>query len=168
MRRLFVAVHPLRLDGSAAQPSALRVRGTTWVCPWTPTVLSMPETALDCVPFCCSCHSFNVAAQANQLRRAVAYKIETDPNGAAEVEALTRQFGVLGVCLGASAVGRRPILSAINKSTAAATHPLRAVAAHPAGPFTIHFWAPSSKWALSGVVQIWPSCLNTVFRWSLT
>ena len=28
--------------------------------------------------------------------------------------------------------------------------PLSKMAAAPAGPFTVHFWAPASKWLISG------------------
>lgn len=38
---------------------------------------------------------------------------------------------------------------ALQSAIVAQSPKLRAVLEHPAGPFTIHFWAPTAKWLLS-------------------
>lgn len=94
-----------------------------------------------------ACHSFNVCAQLNQLRRAIEYKMENNPNAKEEMT----QFGqkLAAGCVGLTAL----ILSSgrIQKVLSADAMPslVKNVAAHPAGPMTIFFWAPTSKWLLS-------------------
>lgn len=92
-----------------------------------------------------SCHAANVAAQLNQLRRALQYKL--DQGKKEEVEAYAYNtaavLGVGGACVfGGPAV--RSKLAAANLGI------LSTAAAAEAGPFTVHFWAPMSKWLISG------------------
>lgn len=95
-----------------------------------------------------ACHSFNVGAQLNQLRRAVEYKLEHSATAAQELTEVVQKAAMGGAVLAAA-------LFSSNKAQAAMTAPgvpsfLRNFSQHPAGPFTIFFWAPTSKWLLSG------------------
>ena len=95
-----------------------------------------------------ACHSFNVAAQINQLRRAIEYKLDHVPNAAKEINELAQRAALAGVTLAG-------VLFSSNKMKAALSGPsvpsfIRSFSSHPAGPFTIFFWAPTSKWLLSG------------------
>jgi len=93
-----------------------------------------------------TCHTANVAAQTNQLRRWADYKLETDPvNAPAQLQNLGMLAGGAGTALVASLVARKPILNACMNMGG----PLKKIAEAPAGPFYIHFWAPNFKWALS-------------------
>jgi len=95
-----------------------------------------------------SCHTANVCAQMNQLRRWGGYKLETEPDTApAQLQSLGMMAGGVGAVVGLSLIARKPIQSAIVNSGLPAM--ITGLAAHPAGPFYIHFWAPNFKWALS-------------------
>lgn len=93
-----------------------------------------------------ACHTFNIGAQMNQMRRALNYKMETDPEGEKEI----KEYGMKAAAAAAAVLGSvaisTPLQNAIVKSAPKA---ISDFAAHPAGPFQIHFWAPSFKWALS-------------------
>ena len=93
----------------------------------------------------CACHTVNVLAQGNQMRRLLAHKAATGKGD--EVSAM----GVKAACVaagGAAAIVGGPIVqSAI---VGANLGGLSAFAAAKAGPFTVHFWAPMSKWLISG------------------
>mmetsp|Transcript_14108 Transcript_14108/g.42672 ORF Transcript_14108/g.42672 Transcript_14108/m.42672 type:complete len:233 (+) Transcript_14108:41-739(+) len=94
-----------------------------------------------------ACHTFNVGAQLNQLRRALEYKIANDPGAEKEIKELGTKAAVLGAgVLGTVAVSTPLQRAIVNSSLPEAA---RTFAAHPAGPFQIHFWAPTFKWALS-------------------
>ena len=91
----------------------------------------------------CACHASNVVAQANQLRRAVEHKLEKGEGDAVHDLAMKAAAGAVGVgALVAAAPARY--------SCRGAGPPLSEFAASPAGPFTVHFWAPMSKWMISG------------------
>ena len=93
----------------------------------------------------CACHTVNVLAQGNQMRRLLAHKAAIGRGD--EVSAM----GVKAACVaagGAAAIVGGPIVqSAI---VGANLGGLSAFAAAKAGPFTVHFWAPMSKWLISG------------------
>jgi hypothetical protein len=74
----------------------------------------------------CACHVSNVAAQANQMRRAINFKLEKGE--ADEVQEVGTKAAVFAAGTAALIVGGPA----------------------PAGPFTVHFWAPMSKWLISG------------------
>uniref|UniRef100_A0A7S3NHB1 Mitochondrial pyruvate carrier n=1 Tax=Aureoumbra lagunensis TaxID=44058 RepID=A0A7S3NHB1_9STRA len=95
-----------------------------------------------------ACHTFNVGAQLNQLRRALEYKMENEPNAAAEIKDLGIKAAVLGTGVVSSIAVSSPLQRAIVNSTTV-PKAVRDFAGHPAGPFQIHFWAPTFKWALS-------------------
>jgi len=92
-----------------------------------------------------SCHMANVAAQCNQMRRAVEYKLEQGKQD--EVDQLARAAAMGGAAIAGSMVvgpmARKALMSA-NLGI------ISTVAAADAGPFTVHFWAPASKWMISG------------------
>lgn len=94
-----------------------------------------------------ACHTFNVGAQMNQLRRAIEYKIQKVPGAEEEMKTLGQKVGGLCVGLGlllASAARIRNVLSSESMPSF-----VKSMAEHPAGPMTIFFWAPTSKWLLS-------------------
>eukprot|EP00579_Thalassiosira_antarctica_P006026 CAMPEP_0201883030 /NCGR_PEP_ID=MMETSP0902-20130614/15105_1 /ASSEMBLY_ACC=CAM_ASM_000551 /TAXON_ID=420261 /ORGANISM="Thalassiosira antarctica, Strain CCMP982" /LENGTH=314 /DNA_ID=CAMNT_0048411733 /DNA_START=28 /DNA_END=972 /DNA_ORIENTATION=+ len=91
------------------------------------------------------CHVTNVAAQANQLRRAVEYKKENGKDE--EVNDILMKAGATAAAGAACVVAGPMVQSAMVGANLGA---VSAVAAAEAGPFTVHFWAPMSKWMISG------------------
>lgn len=93
----------------------------------------------------CLCHVTNVIAQTNQFRRALEYKSE---NGETEeVKEITMKAGAVAAG-GAACVLAGPAVQA--GLVGANLGILSTIAAADAGPFTVHFWAPMSKWLISG------------------
>jgi len=85
-------------------------------------------------------HMFNVVAQCNQLRRVLAYRLESDPDASADISALAKKAagvlaGVVAFCLAA------PTLKSLM--------PEGSYLASSGGPFTIHPWPPVTKLFLS-------------------
>lgn len=97
--------------------------------------------------FLAACHATNVLAQFNQLRRALQYKIDQGGKKKEEVEAYVMK-AVAGLGGGVACVFGGPVLR--SKLVDANLGVLSEFAAAPAGPFTVHFWAPMSKWLISG------------------
>ena len=93
----------------------------------------------------CACHVSNVFAQSNQMRRAVEHKIELGEQE--EVNAMGMKAGAFAVGTGALIAGGPALQAAV---MGANLGPVSAVAGAAAGPFTVHFWAPMSKWLISG------------------
>ncbi|GBG31281.1 Mitochondrial pyruvate carrier-like protein [Hondaea fermentalgiana] len=95
-----------------------------------------------------ACHGFNEAAQLVQLKRGIEYQNELEAQG----KPRTSNFSVLGygavvaTAIGAGLSGGRIQSAALSANMPA---PVTNFLKHPAGPFTIHFWAPSFKWMLS-------------------
>ena len=85
-------------------------------------------------------HMFNVAAQLNQLRRVVEYKLDKEAGGKAEISALaTKSVGAVVIIAAYAAMA--PKLKAMM--------PEGSYLASAAGPFTIHPWPPVTKLFLS-------------------
>ena len=85
-------------------------------------------------------HMLNIAAQSNQPRRCLAYKLETQPDARAEIIALgTKAAGALASV--AAFVSFAPALKAMM--------PAGSYLASNGGPFTIHPWPPVTKFFLS-------------------
>jgi hypothetical protein len=97
-----------------------------------------------------ACHVTNVAAQTNQLRRCIEYKLATEPGAKDEVAELGQKAavfaGVVGTCMLAAPT--------VRASIAGSSIPLAGYLAADAGPFTPHFWAPMSKWLISGASML--------------
>jgi len=94
-----------------------------------------------------SCHTANVLAQTNQLRRWALYKQEADPVGApGQLQTVGGGLAGVAAVVAAAMLVRRPAQSALVNMKAGI---ISRLAEHPAGPFYIHFWAPNFKWALS-------------------
>lgn len=91
------------------------------------------------------CHVTNVAAQGNQLRRAVDYKKENGQDE--EVNDILMKAGATAA-VGAACVLVGPAVQGAIVSANLGV--VSVVAAADAGPFTVHFWAPMSKWMISG------------------
>jgi len=93
-----------------------------------------------------TCHTANVLAQTNQLRRWGEYKLQTEPATApAQLQNLGVAAAGAGGALAACLLARTPLQSAFTNMGG----PLASMAQYKAGPFYIHFWAPNFKWALS-------------------
>ena len=95
-----------------------------------------------------ACHSFNVMAQINQLRRSINYKLENVADASKELAAVGQKAALAGAALGAALFGAAPLQRVLTSSKSPAF--VRNISNHAAGPFTIFFWAPTSKWLLSG------------------
>ena len=91
------------------------------------------------------CHIANIVAQSNQMRRGLNHKIETGQEE--EVKAMLSQAAAVGL-VGSGAVLSGPYIRKMLVGANLGT--ISAVAAADAGPFTVHFWAPMSKWMISG------------------
>lgn len=91
------------------------------------------------------CHVTNVAAQMNQLRRAIEYKKENGKDE--EVDDIMKKAGATAAAGAACVLGGPMVQSAIVNANLGV---VSTVAAAEAGPFTVHFWAPMSKWMISG------------------
>eukprot|EP01052_Picozoa_sp_SAG31_P023164 SAG31_NODE_1889_length_6986_cov_3.253666_5_plen_221_part_00 len=106
-----------------------------------------------------ACHLFNEGAQLTQMYRALAYQA-AEAKAAAAAKGEPEPIGVLedpGTMLGAGAAGvavlgavaaAKPVKGWISQS-GALPKAVKQMATHPAGPLTIHFWAPTCKWLLS-------------------
>jgi hypothetical protein len=93
----------------------------------------------------CSCHIVNILAQSNQVRRALEYKMENGQEE--EVKALGQKAAVGGAAILGSVIAGPTIRSTLSNANLGIAS---SVAAADAGPFTVHFWAPMSKWLISG------------------
>ena len=82
-----------------------------------------------------ACHAFNVAAQANQMRRAIEYKVSTLDNPQEELTKIgTKIAGAVGVAAAAvAAVG--PLKRALGASAIPAT--MKDIVMHPGNAFVI-------------------------------
>lgn len=104
-----------------------------------------------------SCHVFNEAAQLNQLRRGYQYQLElaaeNNKSAAADVKEGKEQdfnplsFGASFAAMIGVGVAGDTIQAALLKMSM--PEKVAFLIKHPAGPFTIHFWAPTFKWMLS-------------------
>ena len=93
----------------------------------------------------CACHVSNVLAQTNQMRRALEHKIESG------LEEEVKEFGTKAAAFGASVAALILAGPTLQSAVVGANlGPLSTASAAAAGPFTVHFWAPMSKWLISG------------------
>lgn len=92
-----------------------------------------------------ACHVANICAQSNQMRRAMEHKIATGREQ--EVKDMASTAAMVGA-VGAGAILAGPMMrSALGNANLGI---VSTFAAADAGPFTVHFWAPMSKWMISG------------------
>lgn len=97
-----------------------------------------------------ACHAFNECAQLTQLARALKYQKEQAAEGKpAFVPETSHYAGVIGGLAATGVLVRAGprIQSRLMKSGMPLS--LQSLFSHPAGPFTIFFWAPTTKWLLS-------------------
>ena len=92
-----------------------------------------------------ACHGSNVLAQLNQMRRAIEHK--TSQGKDEEVQDILMKSGVGAAGLAGLVAAGPTLQSAL---VAANLGPVSSFAGAAAGPFTVHFWAPMSKWLISG------------------
>lgn len=95
-----------------------------------------------------ACHTFNVAAQMNQLRRSIEYKLANSATAMEELTAVGQRAAAVGAALALTILSSGRVKSALSSPNMPGF--VRSLSSHPAGPFTIFFWAPTSKWFLSG------------------
>lgn len=95
--------------------------------------------------FLAACHVTNVAAQSNQLRRALEYKMAHGEEE--QVTGMVQKAGIGGAVLFGSVLAGPTVRAALSSANLGV---VSSVAAADAGPFTVHFWAPMSKWLISG------------------
>jgi mitochondrial pyruvate carrier 1 len=81
------------------------------------------------------CHITNVAAQSNQLRRALEYKMQNGHE--ADVKEFAEKTAMFAGGAGAAILTGPYIRKALTSSNLGI---ISTVAAAPAGPFTVHFW----------------------------
>jgi hypothetical protein len=93
----------------------------------------------------CGCHVTNIGAQLNQLKRALEHKIAIGQEE--EVKAMVQKAGMAGAFMGGSILAGPAMRAALSNANLGV---VSTVAAAEAGPFTVHFWAPMSKWLISG------------------
>jgi hypothetical protein len=91
------------------------------------------------------CHVTNVAAQCNQMWRALEFKRSKGEDEA--VNDIMMKAGATAVAGAVCVVAGPTVQSAIAGANLGV---VSTVAAAEAGPFTVHFWAPMSKWLISG------------------
>lgn len=103
-----------------------------------------------------ACHSFNVLAQSNQLRRAINYRNEKINNSKnesevlkfkSELNSLYTKIATAASLIAISFVASWPLQKFLTSSVFPKS--IANFFGHPAGLLTIFFWAPTSKWALS-------------------
>jgi hypothetical protein len=93
----------------------------------------------------CACHVSNVVAQCNQLRRAVEYQIAQGREEEVKQAGMQAALGGAGLlCLVIAGPALRTLLVSMSLPGVSSW------ADSAAGPFTVHFWAPMSKWLISG------------------
>jgi hypothetical protein len=92
-----------------------------------------------------SCHMTNVVAQGNQLRRALEYRINNGQEE--EVKQMGQKAAIGGAVIVGSVLAGPTIRATLSNANAGV---VSSIAAADAGPFTVHFWAPMSKWLISG------------------
>eukprot|EP00747_Dinoflagellata_sp_TGD_P121554 gnl/TRDRNA2_/TRDRNA2_173452_c0_seq1.p1 gnl/TRDRNA2_/TRDRNA2_173452_c0~~gnl/TRDRNA2_/TRDRNA2_173452_c0_seq1.p1 ORF type:complete len:335 (+),score=33.25 gnl/TRDRNA2_/TRDRNA2_173452_c0_seq1:64-1068(+) len=96
-----------------------------------------------------SCHLFNVLAQCNQMRRAIEYKVSTSATAAEEIKETLKKQLMVALAAGAFCASVKPLKIAMFVNRAVIPTMLRQALIHPAGPLTVFFWAPASKWLFS-------------------
>mmetsp|Transcript_6865 Transcript_6865/g.13018 ORF Transcript_6865/g.13018 Transcript_6865/m.13018 type:complete len:287 (-) Transcript_6865:409-1269(-) len=92
-----------------------------------------------------ACHVTNVGAQINQMRRALEYKRSNGEDEA--VNDILMKAGATAVAGAAFVLGGPALQNALVNANLGV---VSTVAGADAGPFTVHFWAPMSKWLISG------------------
>ena len=95
-----------------------------------------------------ACHTFNEAAQLNQLRRGVEFQMEREKRTG---EKMDLDFAKVGTVLaaGAALLVTGPSMQRALLGSPGVPKVVKDIAAHPAGPFTSQFLAPTAKWFLS-------------------
>ena len=91
------------------------------------------------------CHLANIVAQCNQLRRGIEYKL--DQGQQEEVNKMAQQAALGGAVFAGSFAFGPMVRSRLSQANLGI---VSSIAAADAGPFTVHFWAPASKWLISG------------------
>jgi hypothetical protein len=94
-----------------------------------------------------SCHVFNITAQINQMRRAIEYKVSSLPNASEELTKIGQRAAMGASVLAALVFSAAPLRKFF--AGPSIPGPVKTVMTHAAGPLTVFFWAPASKWLFS-------------------
>jgi len=119
--------------------------GTMWA--YSATFLRFFWQVVPRNPLGMACHAFNIVAQSNQIRRAAEYKSAQSEEGRLQVENFVKIAAGVSTGLFASVAASGYMARTLSQSTMPSF--VQKVASSPVGPFTVFFWAPTSKWALS-------------------
>jgi len=95
----------------------------------------------------CACHLSNIIAQCNQMKRAIEYKIQ---NGEKDemINTIKKTGGIVGI-IGIAGISG-PKLKLLIQNNIPTSSRVKQFVVGESGPFTVHFWAPMSKWLISG------------------
>lgn len=94
-----------------------------------------------------ACHAFNFTAQSNQMRRSIEYQLANVPGARERLTSLGTKVAMILTGIGATIVSSGRITKALTGPSIPSA--ISSVVSHPAGPMTIFFWAPTTKWFLS-------------------
>eukprot|EP00924_Labyrinthula_sp_SR-Ha-C_P006633 maker-scaffold_29-snap-gene-0.54-mRNA-1 protein AED:0.01 eAED:0.01 QI:35/1/1/1/1/1/2/940/237 len=98
-----------------------------------------------------SCHAFNETAQLTQLYRGYKYQQELEAKDEKFKKSVINpiSFTTAAVTAGGLAMFGPRLQKPMSSFFAGRVNTISNFLNHPAGPFTVHFWAPSWKWMLS-------------------
>jgi len=97
-----------------------------------------------------SCHAFNECAQLTQLKRGYDFQQDRKQEGL-EIEGTEFSPAFFGAMVfgGVGTALAGPRIQSVVNGASWVPKQVTSLLNHPAGPFTVHFWAPSFKWMLS-------------------
>ncbi len=141
-------------DMSKKGPEVVSLPMTTTLCAYSALFMRFAWKVSPRNYLLFACHLFNVGVQVTQLGRRITYDQEQAKlgtgNSAAQKPSSFSMTNVAGAFAAATAIG---IAGAKSKSQILKlpvwTPSVKTLLEHPAGPFTIFFWAPTMKWGLS-------------------
>ena len=133
------------VDAQTVKPDKIDLPMTGTMIIYSGTFLGFFWRVIPRNPLGISCHLFNIAAQGNQIRRAVEHKIECGERK--EVEAFAKAASATSAVLaGLICMSGRMITKMTQPNMPAI---VQKMGSSPTGPLTVFFWAPASKLLLS-------------------
>ena len=95
-----------------------------------------------------ACHIFNTCVQGVKFYRIVDYQSNLSPIERANTDTINKTYVGVGLGVIAAGIATGPLIQKmITKSKI--SDKVKNLLNHPAGPFTVFFWAPIGKWGLS-------------------
>lgn len=140
-------------DMSKKGPEVVSVPMTTTLCAYSVLFMRFAWKVSPRNYLLFACHMFNVGVQVTQLGRRVNYDLEQAKKSDAAVVQKPSNFNMTNIAGAFAAATAAGVAGAKFKNQIIKfpvwTPSIRALLEHPAGPFTIFFWAPTMKWGLS-------------------